>query len=100
MCMFVLGCLFLYFLFYRIALCTFSLATSYGAILLLPFSVIGNEIIHLHPDNYYIQWLTNSLVQGNLNLILLVQLVSYQKPSRELAADSVFSLTWVYDSID
>lgn len=51
---------------YRMAMCTFALATSYAAILLLPGSVIGNEVIHLHSGNYYIQWLTNSLVQGKL----------------------------------
>jgi len=51
-------------IFYRVAMCTFSLASSFAAILLLPGSVIGNEIIHLHSGNYYVQWLTNSLVQG------------------------------------
>ena len=52
------------FIFDRVFMCTFSLATSFAAILLLPGSVIGNEIIHRHPGNYYVQWLTNSLVQG------------------------------------
>ncbi|XP_067935021.1 protein LMBR1L-like [Watersipora subatra] len=58
---------------YRIsvAMCTFSLASSFAAILLLPGSVIGNEVIHLHSDNYYFKWLTNSLVQGLWNKVFL-----------------------------
>ena len=53
---------------FRVAMCTFSLASSFAAILLLPGSVIGNEVIHLHSDNYYFKWLTNSLVQGMLSV--------------------------------
>lgn len=52
---------------FRVAFCTFSLATSFAAMLLLPLSVFGNEIKHIYPDNYYVQWLTNSLVQGMID---------------------------------
>ncbi|KYO25493.1 hypothetical protein Y1Q_0012734 [Alligator mississippiensis] len=50
----------------RIALwmCTFTLAVSLGAVLLLPFSIISNEVLLSFPQNYYIQWLNGSLVHG------------------------------------
>ncbi|XP_059575275.1 protein LMBR1L isoform X1 [Alligator mississippiensis] len=57
----------------RIALwmCTFTLAVSLGAVLLLPFSIISNEVLLSFPQNYYIQWLNGSLVHGLWNLIFL-----------------------------
>uniref|UniRef100_A0A803K9Z9 Limb development membrane protein 1-like n=1 Tax=Xenopus tropicalis TaxID=8364 RepID=A0A803K9Z9_XENTR len=57
----------------RIALwmCTFTLAVSVGAVLLLPFSIISNEVLLSVPHNYYIQWLNGSLVHGLWNLVFL-----------------------------
>ncbi|XP_060784556.1 limb region 1 protein homolog [Neoarius graeffei] len=52
-------------------LCTFTLAESGGAVLLLPFSIISNEILLLFPKNYYIQWLNGSLIHGLWNLVSL-----------------------------
>nr|KAF6268982.1 limb development membrane protein 1 [Pipistrellus kuhlii] len=43
-------------------LCTFTLAVSAGAVLLLPFSIISNEILLSFPHSYYIQWLNGSLI--------------------------------------
>ncbi|KAM8882647.1 limb region 1 protein homolog isoform 2-T3 [Synchiropus picturatus] len=43
-------------------LCTFTLAVSGGAVFLLPFSIISNEILLSFPKNYYIQWLNGSLI--------------------------------------
>uniref|UniRef100_A0AAX7V4H9 Limb development membrane protein 1 n=1 Tax=Astatotilapia calliptera TaxID=8154 RepID=A0AAX7V4H9_ASTCA len=45
-------------------LCTFTLAVSGGAVSLLPFSIISNEILLSFPQNYYIQWLNGSLIHG------------------------------------
>nr|XP_033964381.1 limb region 1 protein homolog [Pseudochaenichthys georgianus] len=45
-------------------LCTFTLAVSGGAVFLLPFSIISNEILLSFPKNYYIQWLNGSLIHG------------------------------------
>uniref|UniRef100_J3QM78 Limb region 1 n=1 Tax=Mus musculus TaxID=10090 RepID=J3QM78_MOUSE len=45
-------------------LSTFTLAVSAGAVLLLPFSIISNEILLAFPHNYYIQWLNGSLIHG------------------------------------
>nr|XP_020457910.1 limb region 1 protein homolog isoform X1 [Monopterus albus] len=52
-------------------LCTFTLAVSGGAVFLLPFSIISNEILLSFPKNYYIQWLNGSLVHGLWNLVSL-----------------------------
>ncbi|XP_041039529.1 limb region 1 protein homolog isoform X1 [Carcharodon carcharias] len=52
-------------------LCTFTLAVSAGAVLLLPFSIISNEILLSFPQNYYIQWLNGSLIHGLWNLVSL-----------------------------
>ena len=48
----------------RLGLCTFTLAVALGAVLLLPFSIISNEVLLSFPQNYYIQWLNGSLVHG------------------------------------
>lgn len=48
----------------RLWMCTFTLAVSLGAVLLLPFSIISNEVLLSFPQNYYIQWLNGSLVHG------------------------------------
>ncbi|XP_029814806.1 protein LMBR1L-like [Manacus vitellinus] len=45
-----------------LGLCTFTLAVALGAVLLLPFSIISNEVLLSFPHNYYIQWLSGSLV--------------------------------------
>ncbi|KPP73962.1 limb region 1 protein-like [Scleropages formosus] len=52
-------------------LCTFTLAVSAGAVLLLPFSIVSNEILLSFPKNYYIQWLNGSLIHGLWNLVSL-----------------------------
>uniref|UniRef100_A0A914UKT0 Uncharacterized protein n=1 Tax=Plectus sambesii TaxID=2011161 RepID=A0A914UKT0_9BILA len=61
-------------LVYRISvwICTFSLAVSIGAVTLLPFSVLGNEILHLYPNSYYIKWLNSSLIQSLWNYVFLL----------------------------
>ncbi|XP_059479719.1 protein Lilipod isoform X2 [Neocloeon triangulifer] len=58
---------------YRISLwlCTFSLAVAAGAVLLLPISIISNEVLLHYPKSYYVQWLNSSLIQGLWNHIFL-----------------------------
>ncbi len=68
---------------YRISLwiCTFTLAVSGGAVLLLPMSVMANEVLLLYPNSYYLQWVNSSLIHGlwtqiflcsNLSLFILI----------------------------
>ncbi|XP_015443142.1 limb region 1 protein homolog [Pteropus alecto] len=54
-----------------LSLSTFTLAVSAGAVLLLPFSIISNEVLLSFPQNYYIQWLNGSLIHGLWNLASL-----------------------------
>jgi len=63
---------------YRISLwmCTFSLAISMGAALLLPFSVVTNEVLLIYPDNYYMQWLNEGLVQNLWNNVFVLSNMS------------------------
>ncbi|NXH14465.1 LMBRL protein, partial [Bucco capensis] len=57
-------------------LCTFTLAVALGAVLLLPFSIISNEVLLSFPHSYYIQWLNVSLLHGLWNLVFLFSNVS------------------------
>ncbi|XP_034251934.1 protein Lilipod isoform X2 [Thrips palmi] len=58
---------------YRISLwlCTFSLAVSVGAALLLPISIASNEVLIIYPNSYYVKWLNSSLIQGLWNHVFL-----------------------------
>ncbi|XP_072019983.1 protein LMBR1L-like [Amphiura filiformis] len=58
---------------YRIALwiSTFTLAVSMGAVLLLPISILSNEILLWYPNSYLLQWLNGSLIHGLWNQIFL-----------------------------
>ncbi|NXR08177.1 LMBRL protein, partial [Semnornis frantzii] len=56
---------------HRLGLCTFTLAVALGAVLLLPFSIITNEVLLSFPHSYYIQWLNGSLIHGLWNLVFL-----------------------------
>ncbi|KAG9340249.1 hypothetical protein JZ751_021690, partial [Albula glossodonta] len=50
----------------RIALwlCTFTLSVSVGAVLLLPLSILSNEVLLSFPQSYYMQWLNGSLIHA------------------------------------
>ncbi|KRZ18577.1 Limb region 1 -like protein [Trichinella zimbabwensis] len=50
-------------------ICTFSTAVSLSAILLVPFSIFSNEILLLYSKNYYIQWLSSSLMKSLWNSV-------------------------------
>lgn len=60
-------------LVFRVAvwLCCYTLAMSIGAVLLLPFSIVSNEILIRFPGSYYIRWLNESLIQSLWNHIFL-----------------------------
>ena len=64
---------------YRIALwiCTFTLAVSLGAVLLLPISIISNEILLWYPNSYLLQWLNGSLIHGKTSVFQLAENVAY-----------------------
>jgi len=47
------------------------MTVSFGAVLLLPFSIISNEVLLRYPHSYYVKWLNDSLIQGLWNQIFL-----------------------------
>jgi len=63
---------------YRISfwMCTFALAISIGSAFLLPFSIVTNEFIIYYPQNYYMQWLNDSLIHGLWNYVFLFSNIS------------------------
>lgn len=65
-------------LVYRISfwMCTFALAISIGSAFLLPFSIVTNEILLYYPQNYYMQWLNDSLIHGLWNYVFLFSNIS------------------------
>ncbi|XP_010879925.2 limb region 1 homolog-like protein [Esox lucius] len=52
-------------------LCTFTLSVSVGAVLLLPLSILSNEVLLSFPQSYYMQWLNGSLIHELWNLVFL-----------------------------
>ena len=63
---------------YRISfwMCTFALAISIGSTLLLPFSIVSNEVLLSYPHSYYMQWLNDSLIQHLWNSVFLFSNIS------------------------
>ncbi|UMM23182.1 hypothetical protein L5515_004023 [Caenorhabditis briggsae] len=51
-------------------------ATSIGSLTLLPFSVIGVEMLQLYDGNYYLQWLSYSLIGALWNYVFVLSNVS------------------------
>lgn len=64
------------FMFCSLWMCTWSLAVSMGAATLLPFSVIGSEIIQAYPGSYYFQWLNWPLIHSLWNYIFALSNLS------------------------
>ncbi|AWP09680.1 putative protein LMBR1L [Scophthalmus maximus] len=52
-------------------LCTFTLSVAVSAVLLLPISILSNEVLLTFPQSYYMQWLNGSLIHGLWNLVFL-----------------------------
>lgn len=52
-----------------VLLCTVCLAISLAALLLLPITIISNEIIYNYPNYYYTQWLHRELIFALWNKI-------------------------------
>lgn len=95
---------------YRVSswMCTFSLAISIGAALLLPFSVFTNEVLIIYPDNYYMQWLNDSLVQrlwdsvflfSNLSLFVLLPFAYFFTESEGFSGSRKGITARVYETI-
>lgn len=56
------------FIFFSLWLCTFTLSVSIGAALLLPVSIVSNELLLMYQSSYYVKWLNSSLIHGMFTL--------------------------------
>ncbi|KAJ3587116.1 hypothetical protein NHX12_013506 [Muraenolepis orangiensis] len=52
-------------------LCTFTLSVAVCAVLLLPISILSNQVLITFPQSYYVRWLNGSLIRGLWNLVFL-----------------------------
>ncbi|XP_010873431.2 limb region 1 homolog-like protein isoform X1 [Esox lucius] len=57
-------------------LCTFTLSVAVCAVLLLPLSILSNEVLLTFPHSYYMEWLNGSLIHGLWNLVFLLSNLS------------------------
>lgn len=57
-------------------MCTCSLAVSIGAVFLLPISVLGTEVLHAYPDNFYLKWFNWSLINSLWSYVFLLSNIS------------------------
>uniref|UniRef100_A0A183BPM6 Protein LMBR1L n=1 Tax=Globodera pallida TaxID=36090 RepID=A0A183BPM6_GLOPA len=57
-------------------ICCCSLSVSIGAVTLLPFSVLGSEVLERYPDNYYLKWLNASLINSLWNYVFMLSNLS------------------------
>ncbi|XP_062321534.1 limb region 1 homolog-like protein isoform X1 [Osmerus eperlanus] len=93
----------------RIALwlCTFSLSVSMCAVLLLPLSILSNEVLLSFPQSYYMQWLNGSLIHGlwnvvflffNLSLVILLPFTYFFTESEGFAGSKKGVMARVYET--
>lgn len=95
---------------YRISLylCAVTLAVSILAVFLLPMSMIGNEIVHLFPDSYWVQWLNGALIHNlwnwtyalsNLSLFALLPFSYFFTESEGFSGQRRGLLPRVYETV-
>uniref|UniRef100_A0A6Q2Y7T1 Limb development membrane protein 1 like n=1 Tax=Esox lucius TaxID=8010 RepID=A0A6Q2Y7T1_ESOLU len=65
-----------YRLLKQLWLCTFTLSVAVCAVLLLPLSILSNEVLLTFPHSYYMEWLNGSLIHGLWNLVFLLSNLS------------------------
>ena len=51
--------------------CTIALTVSFGAVMLLPVSIVANEAILIFPNSYYLKWVNGSLIYKLWNTIFI-----------------------------
>jgi len=64
-------------------ICAVPVGVAIGNTLLLPMSMISNEVVHLYPDSYLLEWLNGSLVHSiweclySFNCISLIIIIPF-----------------------
>lgn len=89
-------------------MCTCSLAVSLAAAALLPFSVVGSEIIYAYPNNYYFKWLNWPLIHtlwnyifglSNLSLFILLPFAYFFIESQGIKGHGKGIMARVYETV-
>ncbi|XP_007556653.1 limb region 1 homolog-like protein [Poecilia formosa] len=89
-------------------LCTFTLSVAVCAVLLLPISILSNEVLLTFPHSYYMQWLNGSLIHGlwnlvflfsNLSLVFLMPFVYFFTESEGFAGSKKGVMARVYEAV-
>lgn len=57
-------------------MCSCALAVALGAVTLLPFSVLGSEVLYIYPNNFYFKWLNVSLINSMWNYVFFLSNLS------------------------
>uniref|UniRef100_A0A3B3V6R7 Limb development membrane protein 1-like n=1 Tax=Poecilia latipinna TaxID=48699 RepID=A0A3B3V6R7_9TELE len=94
--------------FWMLWLCTFTLSVAVCAVLLLPISILSNEVLLTFPHSYYMQWLNGSLIHGlwnlvflfsNLSLVFLMPFVYFFTESEGFAGSKKGVMARVYEAV-
>ncbi|XP_035993625.1 limb region 1 homolog-like protein isoform X1 [Fundulus heteroclitus] len=89
-------------------LCTFTLSVAACAVLLLPISILSNEVLLTFPHSYYMQWLNGSLIHGlwnvvflfsNLSLVFLMPFAYFFTESEGFAGSKKGVMARVYEAV-
>lgn len=55
----------------RLVLCGVGLTVAFGAMVLVPFTILGHEAMASYGDSWYVKWISYSLILGTLPFHLL-----------------------------
>jgi hypothetical protein len=50
----------------RLVLCGVGLTVAFGAMVLVPFTILGHEAMASYGDSWYVKWISYSLILGTL----------------------------------
>uniref|UniRef100_A0A3B5LDZ9 Limb development membrane protein 1-like n=1 Tax=Xiphophorus couchianus TaxID=32473 RepID=A0A3B5LDZ9_9TELE len=88
-------------------LCTFTLSVAVCAVLLLPISILSNEVLLTFPHSYYMEWLNGSLIHlwnlvflfSNLSLVFLMPFAYFFTESEGFAGSKKGVMARVYEAV-
>ena len=55
----------------RLVLCGVGLTVAFGAMVLVPFTILGHEAMASYGDSWYVKWISYSLILGTFPYHLL-----------------------------
>ena len=78
--------------------CTHSLSTSLGAVLLLPLSILSNELLVSLSHSLYVTWINKSLIQGE-SRVTSQQVTHAGSGERCCTSNSILSIQFLKEEI-